>query len=313
MGKAQAHGRGELLVVVRETPPSSSAVAVAGAPVVSSDAHPIVVAAGPNQPAVIAAQAQPVSPISGASDTFPSGPLGGLVAGSAPSPHDLGIATAREEYDASQKRHEIMRAANITGTAPAVAAVAGAPTQPILGPYTGELLRITPEFVAAHPGILAQITPCQARKFGLLSCGCMGLTDAHFRAPGVSSRVVARLPLNCFQKIPAGAFAGLNACMVARVRWWPFVTREQISYVPVGDPIRALPFDMLGMGRQKSAEDKMHPCWSITRDQLASIRKSTSARREYYRRCVKSSATAVRAAAPLAIVCVALLVSSAVF
>ncbi len=280
MNKAQAHGRGELVVVVQETRPLPTAAKV--------DARPVAAQVVPAAAVNAAPPAAPISPVSGASDPYPAGPFNGAFAGSAPSAETLKLSTAREEYDAAQKRMAIMRAANITGKAPSA--------QPaVVGPYTGELLRITPEYVAANPQILAQITPCQARKFGLLSCGCMGLTDAHFRAPGVSSRVVARLPLNCFQKIPPAAFGGMNACMVARIRWWPYVTREQVSYVPVGDPIRALPFDMLGMGRQKSKEDKMHPCWAITRDQLASIRKSKTARREYHRRCIKSAAGAARA------------------
>lgn len=144
--------------------------------------------------------------------------------------------------------------------------------------------------VTNNINILAILHPRQARFFGLLSDACMGLTEAHFKQPNVSPRVVASLPLSCFVKIPPAAFAGLTASMVARIRWWPFVSRDQIRYITPGDPIRALPFDQLGPGRQKDREDRIHPCWTITRDQLRSIRQSSRAKREYNRRCVRSAA-----------------------
>lgn len=161
---------------------------------------------------------------------------------------------------------------------------------PTLKPYRGDPLKATLEEVQGNINILAQLNPIQARRFGLLCDACMGLTEAHFKQPGVSSLVVANLPLSCFTKIPPQAFAGLNARMVSKIRWWPFVSRYQIKYLPAGDVIRALPFDQLGPGRQRDKEDRIHPCWTITHDQLRSIRKSSHVKREYDRRCVRSAA-----------------------
>lgn len=168
------------------------------------------------------------------------------------------------------------------------------------GMYTGPLLHITAEEVRSNMNILSKLGPRQAHKFGLLSDGCLGLTEMHFKQPAVRTQTVALLPLSCFQKIPPKAFAGLNASMVAKIRWWPYVSRDQIKYVASGDTIRALPFDMLGMGRQKSADDKIHPCWNITKEQRESIRKDWKVRREYNRRCIKSAASVPVAAASFA-------------
>lgn len=158
------------------------------------------------------------------------------------------------------------------------------------GTFRGDPLYANPDMVAKNVNILAQLSPPQANRFGLLSEGCMALTEAHFRQPGVSSDVVGNLPLHCFQLIPPQAFAGLTAPMVARLQWWPFVTRDQVRYVQTGAVIRAVPFDQLGKGRQRDREDREHPCWTITHDQLRSIRKSSRAYREYKRRCVRSVA-----------------------
>lgn len=175
---------------------------------------------------------------------------------------------------------------------------------PTLVPYRGDPLKATLEEVQSNINILAQLNPIQARRFGLLCDACMGLTEAHFKQPGVSSLVVANLPLSCFTKIPPQAFAGFNARMVAKIRWWPFVSRYQIKYLPAGDVIRALPFDQLGPGRQKDKEDRIHPCWTITHDQLRSIRKSSHVKREYDRRCVRSAAPTLNT--PLALMGVSL-------
>lgn len=159
-----------------------------------------------------------------------------------------------------------------------------------VGKYRGKVTRIGPHKVKSDLTILARITPKQAHHFGLLSNGCLALNEAHFRQPGVSSDVVGNLPLHCFRQIPPPAFAGLSAQMVAKVRWWPFVTRDQIRKIRAGDAIRAVPFDQLGMGRQRDREDREHPCWTITRDQLRAIRKSPRANAEYKRRCIRSAA-----------------------
>lgn len=160
----------------------------------------------------------------------------------------------------------------------------------LAGRFRGPVMRIRPQRVKADPAILTRITPKQARRFGLLSNGCLALNEAHFRQPGLSSDVVGNLPLRCFQQIPPPAFAGLSPRMIAKIRWWPFVSRDQIRYVPAGDAIRAVPFDQLGRGRQRDREDREHPCWTITKDQLRSIRKSPRANAEYKRRCVRSAA-----------------------
>lgn len=168
--------------------------------------------------------------------------------------------------------------------------MAGITGSAAMGTYRGDPMRCQPRQVATDPLILTRLTPAQARQFGLLSDGCMALNEMHFKQPGLASDTVGSLPLACFQKIPPPAFAGLNAQMTAKIHWWPFVSRDQIRFVPPGDPIRAVPFDQLGLGRQRDREDREHPCWTITPDQLRAIRKSSKALREYRRRCIRSAA-----------------------
>ena len=170
---------------------------------------------------------------------------------------------------------------------------------PMAGTYSGDPLYARPEDVSRNINVLAQLSPQQAGHFGLLSEGCMALTEAHLRQPGVSAEVVGSLPLECFRRIPPQAFSGLTAPMAARITWWSFVTRDQIRYVPTGEVIRAVPFDQLGRGRQRDREDREHPCWTITRDQLRSIKKSSQAYREYKRRCIRSAAAGNAASAGL--------------
>lgn len=138
--------------------------------------------------------------------------------------------------------------------------------------------------------ILTRISPNQAPRFGLLNTACRGLTEAHFRQPGVSADTVANLPVQCFRQIPPPAFAGMTAIMVAKTINWPYATPEQIKFVRTGDPIRAVPFDQLGLGRQYSRWDRFHPCHGVTREQRRSINRSLRARREFYRRCLHSGA-----------------------
>ena len=158
------------------------------------------------------------------------------------------------------------------------------------GHLRGNVRNMTSQEVSQNISILSQLTPAQARDFGLLNDACIGLTEAHFRQPNVSTLVVGNLPLNCFQNIQGSAFAGLNAGMVQRIKWWSFVNRDQIKYIPPNDAIRALPFDQLGPGRQKDREDRIHPCWAITKDQMRAIKNNSKVRKEYNRRCVRSEA-----------------------
>lgn len=166
------------------------------------------------------------------------------------------------------------------------------------GSYHGHLIKICPEVVSGNLLILAQITPAQATRFGLLGEGCVGLTATHFQQPGVSPATVGNLPLRCFQNIPPEAFAGLTAQMIERIKWWPYVSRDQVKFIQAGDPIRALPFDQLGLGRQKTPDDKIHPCWNITRAQIQSLKKDSTIYKEYSKRCVHS--WAVRTGATMA-------------
>ncbi len=156
------------------------------------------------------------------------------------------------------------------------------------GVYHGHLIKICPEVVSGNLLILAQITPVQAARFGLLGEGCVGFTATHFQQPGVSPSTVGNLPLRCFQNIPPEAFAGLTAQMIERIKWWAFITRDQIKYIQAGDPIRAVPFDQLGLGRQKSPDDKIHPCWNITRAQIQALKKDSTIYKEYSKRCMHS-------------------------
>lgn len=152
------------------------------------------------------------------------------------------------------------------------------------------LMKISPQTIMANMRLLTRLNSKQASAFGMISNGCMGLTEAHFSQPGLSVSVVSSLPLNCFKKIPPRAFSGLSSEMIAAIPWWSFVSRDQIRHINTGDAIRALPFDQLGPGRQKGNDDHMHPCWCITRDQLRSIRKDKTANKNYNYRCVKSLA-----------------------
>lgn len=152
------------------------------------------------------------------------------------------------------------------------------------------LMKISPQVIMGNMRLLTRLNSTQASAFGMISNGCMGLTEAHFSQPGLSVSVVSSLPLNCFKKIPPRAFSGLSSEMIAAIPWWSFVSRDQIRYINTGDAIRALPFDQLGQGRQKGQDDHMHPCWCITRDQLRSIKKDSTANKNYNYRCVKSSA-----------------------
>jgi len=150
---------------------------------------------------------------------------------------------------------------------------------------------ITAHQVQMDSTILAKLTPLTAPRFGLLTNACRGLTEAHFRQPGVSPTIIALLPLQCFVLIPGPAFSGLGTSMVARIRYWPFVTGQQVRFIREGAPIRALPFDQLGVGRQHSRHDRIHPCYWITKDQYKSIKRRKEAFVEYKKRCIRSSAS----------------------
>lgn len=165
----------------------------------------------------------------------------------------------------------------------------------------GQYMQATSQQVASNVAILSQLTRDTAKTFGLLSDGCNGLTEGHFKQPSVSPSVIKQLPLHCFLRIPPPAFAGLSPAMISAIPWWPFVTRDQVRYISTGSAIRALPFDQLGKGRQKDSEDREHPCWTITRDQLRSIRKSRSVLREYNRRCIRSGAPASVILSPISL------------
>lgn len=149
---------------------------------------------------------------------------------------------------------------------------------------------ITAHQVQMDPTILSRLTPLTAPRFGLLTNACRGLTEAHFRQPGISPTIIALLPLQCFVLIPGPAFSGLDTSMIARIRYWPFVTGQQIRFVRDGAPIRSLPFDQLGVGRQHSRHDRIHPCYWVTKDQLKSIKRRKETFLEYKKRCLRSFA-----------------------
>lgn len=152
-----------------------------------------------------------------------------------------------------------------------------------------------------NDGALAVMTGRDMAMFGKIGKVCTNLRPEHITHPLFNAELLSQMNENCFLRMKPRIFWYMSSDMIKRFRWWRSATPAQIRMIPIGKPIQAVPFFLLGNHPYVNKLDRYHPCKGITKSQRISIQMEPKTARAFYERCRASSALAVKASAGMII------------
>ena len=147
----------------------------------------------------------------------------------------------------------------------------------------------------SHDGALALMTGRDMAMFGKIGRGCSQLRPEHITHPLFNSELLSEMSENCFKHLSPRLFWYMTSDMIKRFRWWRSATPAQMRWIPLGKPMQAVPFFLLGQHAYVNKLDRHHPCAGITKTQRISVQMEPKTARAFYERCRASSAFAVKA------------------
>lgn len=150
-------------------------------------------------------------------------------------------------------------------------------------------------------GALTLLTGRDMSMFGKIGRACSLLRPEHITFPMFNAELLSGMNENCFRHLRPRLFWYMTSDMIKRFRWWRSATPAQIHWIPLGKPIQAVPFFLLGQHPYINKLDRMHPCAGITKSQRISIQMEPKTARAFYERCRASSAFAIKASVTLLI------------
>lgn len=148
---------------------------------------------------------------------------------------------------------------------------------------------------------LSKITGRDMSMFGAIGRGCSKLRPQHITHPLFNPELLSEMSENCFRHMRPRLFWYMTSDMIKRFRWWRSAKPSQIHWIPIGKPIQAVPYFLLGQHTYINKLDRSHPCAGITKTQKISIMMEPKTARAFYERCRASSAFAVKASASVLI------------
>jgi hypothetical protein len=150
-----------------------------------------------------------------------------------------------------------------------------------------------------HDGALSALTGRDMAMFGKIGRACSYLRPEHLTHPLFNPELMSEMNENCFRNLRPRIFWYLTSDMIKRFRWWRSATPSQIRMIPLGKPIQAVPFFLLGPHVYVNKLDRYHPCKGITKTQRISIQMEPRTAKAFYERCRASNATAIKASASI--------------
>lgn len=150
-------------------------------------------------------------------------------------------------------------------------------------------------------GALSYLTGRDMSQFGKIGRTCSHLRPEHITHPLFNAELLSEMNENCFRHLRPRLFWYMTSDMIKRFRWWRSATPAQLHWVPLGKPIQAVPFFLLGQHPYINKLDRNHPCAGITKSQRISIQMEPKTARAFYERCRASSAFAIKASVSLLI------------
>lgn len=153
----------------------------------------------------------------------------------------------------------------------------------------------------ANGSALANLNGRDMTMFGKIGRVCSLLRPEHITHPLFNPELLSEMSENCFKHLKPRLFWYMTSDMIKRFRWWRSAKPEQIHWVPIGKPIQAVPFFLLGEHPYVNKLDRNHPCAGITKTHRISIQMEPKTARAFYERCRASSAMAIKASATLII------------
>ena len=160
---------------------------------------------------------------------------------------------------------------------------------------SGKIIRLT------HDAALTTMNGRDMAMFGMIGRVCSYLRPEHITHPLFNPELLSQMNENCFRHLKPRLFWYMTSDMIKRFRWWRSATPAQIHWVPVGKPIQAVPFYLLGQHPYINKLDRYHPCAGITKSQRISIQMESKTARAFFERCRASSAIAIKASVTILI------------
>lgn len=167
--------------------------------------------------------------------------------------------------------------------------------QSIVYAPSGKIIRLSKD------GALSTMNGRDMAMFGMIGRVCSYLRPEHITHPLFNPELLNQMNENCFRYLKPRLFWYMTSDMVKRFRWWRSATPAQIRWVPLGKPIQAVPFYLLGQHPYINKLDRYHPCAGITKTQRISVQMEPKTARAFYERCRASSATAIKASVTILI------------
>lgn len=152
-----------------------------------------------------------------------------------------------------------------------------------------------------HDSALSQLNGRDMAVFGKIGRVCALLRPEHLTHPLFNAELLSEMNENCFRHLKPRLFWYMTSDMIKRFRYWRSATPQQLYMVPIGRPIQAVPFYLLGQHPYINKLDRSHPCAGITKTQRISIQMEPKTARAFYERCRASNAMAIKASATLLI------------
>lgn len=152
-----------------------------------------------------------------------------------------------------------------------------------------------------NDGALSLMTGRDMAMFGKIGRTCSSLRPEHLTHPMFNAELLNQMNENCFKHLKPRIFWYMSSDTIKRFRWWRSATPAQIRMIPMGKPIQAVPFFLLGQHAYVNKLDRYHPCAGITKSQRISIQMEPKTARAFYERCKASNAMAVKASATMII------------
>ena len=148
---------------------------------------------------------------------------------------------------------------------------------------------------------LSVMTGRDMSMFGKIGKVCTMLRPEHITHPLFNPELLSEMNENCFSKLRPRLFWYMTSDMIKRFRWWNSAKPSQIHWIPLGKPIQAVPYFILGQHPYINKLDRYHPCAGITKTQRISIMMEPKTAKAFFERCRASSAFAIKASASLII------------
>ena len=148
---------------------------------------------------------------------------------------------------------------------------------------------------------LSNLTGRDMAMLGKIGRTCALLRAEHITHPLFNSELLSEMNENCFSHLNPNLFWYMNSDMIKRFRWWRSATPAQIRMIPIGKPIQAVPFFLLGSHYYINRLDRYHPCSGITSSQRISIQMEPKTARAFFERCRASNAVAIKISASVLI------------